>query len=162
MDDEPAAKRRCLNYVEKTLPINPDRVSQQSLSQKGFAQVQDISVPSEDTLAVETENLFDTSAHFDCEATAEQTFEHRLPHVQQPDHVLRNKSLSGLDQVTYAQDEAAHNSVRSIAGAVREHDTSGVHHANDGHRDRKGDSEVCFGMVCQMSPVQPTGPSKIY
>jgi hypothetical protein len=162
MDDEPAAKRRCLNYVEETFPINPDSVSQQSWSQKGFAQVQHISVPSEDTLAVETENLFDTSAHFDCEAVAEQTFEHRLPQVQQPGHISRNKGLSGLDQVTYAQDEVAHKSVRSIAGAVREHDTRGVHHAKDGHRDIKGNSEVCFGMVCQLSPVQPTGPSKIY
>jgi hypothetical protein len=161
MDDEPAAKRRCLNYVEETFPVNPDRVSQQSRSQKGFAQVQHISIPSEDTLAVKTENLFDTSAHFNYEAVAEQTFEHRLPNGQQPGHVSRNKSLSGLDQVTYAQDEVAHNSVRSIA-AVREHDTRGVHHANDGHRDIWGDSEVCFGMVCQMSLVQPTGLSKIY
>ena len=161
MDDEPVAKRRCLNYKE-TFPIDPDRILQQSQSQKGFAQVQHISIPSEDTLTVKTGNLYETSAHFGCEAVTEKTFEHRLSHVQQPDHVPENKSLSGLDQVSYAQDEAAHNSIQSIAGAVREHDTSGVHHAKDGHWDIKGDGEVCFGMVCQLSPVQPTDPTKIY
>lgn len=161
-DDEPVAKRRCLNYVEETFPVDHHRVSQESWSQKGFAQVQHISNFSKETLAAKTGNLCNTSAQFGCDALTENPFEERPPHVQQPDHVPRNKSLSGLDQVSQAQDEAAHNSVRSIAGAAREHDTSGVHHANDGYRDLKGDNEVCFGMVCRLSTVQLTDPSKIY
>lgn len=151
MDDEPVAKRRCLSCVQKTFP---DIVLQQSRPRKAFAQVQHISIHSEDTLAVKTESLFDTSAHLDCEAVTEKTFKH---------HVPRNKSLSGLHQATYDQDETtAHNSVRSISSAVRIHGNNGVHQANDGHRGMKGDNEVCFGMVCQLSPVQPTDFSKVY
>lgn len=155
MDSEPLAKRRCLNY-DGTIARKPDR------SKKGFAQVHHNSIPSEDASAVKAGILYDTSARFGCETGTEKTFGHRLSQVQQPDHVPRNKSLSGLHQASYPQDEAAHNSLRPIAGAVMEDDVSGEQYANAGHRDIEGDGEVCFGMVCHLSRAEPPTPLNIY
>ena len=142
MDGELIAKRQRLNYVDvKAFGIGPDRARQ---------QFQSISAPSGNT------------THFDWEAAVETTSEYRLGHVQQPNIVPRHKSLSGLDQVCHAQEEAASDGVRSVASVVGELGTSGAHDTNEGHRDGKEDGEVCFGMVCHLLPVRPTDSSEAH
>ena len=165
MDVEPIAKRRRLNSVEleaEAFGIGPDRAWQQSHSQEALLQVHHISIPSENTFNVKTGHSYNASTHSGREAAAETTSEYRLGHVQQPNIVPRHKSLSGLDQVCHAQEEAACNGVRSVASGVGELGTSGAHDANGGRRDAREDGEICFGMVCHPLHVRPTDSSEAH
>ena len=165
MDVEPIAKRRRLNSVEleaEAFGIGPDRAWQQSHSQEALLQVHHISIPSENTFHVKTGHFYNASTNSGSEAAAETTPEHRLGHVQESNIVPRHKSLSGLDQVCHAQEEAAYDGVQCVASVIGELGTSGAHDANEGRRDAKEDGEICFGMVCHPLPVRPTDSSQAH
>ncbi len=163
MDEEPVAKRRCLNHVkEGTFGISSDPASLQSQRQGGFSEIHLTSIPHEDTNTVKPRPSYDVSAHLGWDTGAENAFEPQRDHLQQPDDVPRHTTLSGLDQRPHVQEEVARNDAHSIAGAAGEPDNNGTHGANGGRRDTKADSEVCFGMVCHPSFVRLTEPSETH
>ena len=154
MDEEPVAKRRCLNHVtEESFGIGSGPASLQTQQQQGFSEIHHTSVSYEDSYIVKPRPSYDASAHLSWETVAENAFEPQRGHLQQPDDVLRNTTLSKIDQVPRVQEEVAHNGVQFIAGAAGD---------NGDRRDTKADSEVCFGMVCHPSSVRLTEPSETH
>lgn len=123
MDEQPAAKRRCINRVNKQISGTQ-------------------SLPKDFSNAHRTSTCHQDSTHFSRDAVPENASEHRRGHGQQPGIALGHATPAGLGQVSRVQEVTCNDSplITHAAGGF----------ARDANAT---DDKICFGMVCHLFHV---------